>query len=70
MSKQKLLEEMRTLYQQGNLSELQKKRILASWLLTDDEKQKIDIAIMKLSEESEFVKAARKYLPIEKIIYY
>mgnify|MGYP001336730732 CR=1 FL=1 len=70
MLKLQLLEEMRELYRQGNIQELKKKRTLASWLLDKSERDKIDRAIMELDKESEFVQAARKYLPVKKIIYY
>ncbi len=70
MLKQELLQEMRELYKVGDIEGLKKKRLLSDWLLSKEEKEKIDSSIERLVEESESIKACRKYLQVERIIYY
>ncbi len=56
MLREKIIQEMRELYKEGKLEDLKQKRLMADWILSVEEKRKIDIAIDSLSRTMALLK--------------
>lgn len=51
MSKTDILEKMRASYRAGDLKSLKRQFMIGQWCLTDEDKQKISAAIVKLEQQ-------------------